>query len=149
MNIKLSWVDIFPGDSRLVRDLFPVIRELRPFLTDRTFLTLYEEAYPQGLRYTAAYHESGHCLALAGWRVITTSRGRIFFVDDLVTASEFRSLGVGAALMAELERRARQMGCELLELDSGVQRHDAHRFYFRQGMSISSYHFRKELSSDS
>jgi hypothetical protein len=26
-----------------------------------------------------------------------------------------------------------------------VQRHDTHRFYFREGMKISSYHFSKTL----
>jgi hypothetical protein len=29
-----------------------------------------------------------------------------------------------------------------VELDSGVQRHDAHRFYLTNRMVISSYHFR-------
>jgi hypothetical protein len=40
---------------------------------------------------------------------------------------------------------AREEGCGSLHLDSGVQRHGAHRFYFRKGMSISSYHFSKLL----
>ncbi|CAA9443541.1 MAG: hypothetical protein AVDCRST_MAG28-746 [uncultured Rubrobacteraceae bacterium] len=30
-------------------------------------------------------------------------------------------------------------------LDPGVQSHDAHRFYFREGMRLFSYHFSKVL----
>jgi hypothetical protein len=33
----------------------------------------------------------------------------------------------------------------VLDLDSGVQRHDAHRFYLRERMHISSHHFTKRL----
>jgi hypothetical protein len=32
-----------------------------------------------------------------------------------------------------------------MHLDSGVQRTRAHHFYFRQGLSISSFHFGKKL----
>jgi hypothetical protein len=48
-------------------------------------------------------------------------------------------------LLAELARRAAAAGCSVLDLDSGVQRHDAHRFYFREAMHISSYHFMRPL----
>ena len=44
-----------------------------------------------------------------------------------------------------LEDKARHLGCAALTLDSGVQRHDAHRFYFREGMTILAYSFRKAL----
>jgi hypothetical protein len=40
---------------------------------------------------------------------------------------------------------ARAAGCQSLELDSGVQRFDAHRFYLRNRMAISSHHFRLAL----
>lgn len=36
---------------------------------------------------------------------------------------------------------SRLRGCENLELDSGVQRFDTHRFYLLKRMRISSYHF--------
>jgi hypothetical protein len=37
------------------------------------------------------------------------------------------------------------MQCDVLALDSGTQRTDAHRFYFREGMVIPSFCFRKNL----
>ena len=37
------------------------------------------------------------------------------------------------------------MAVSLIDLDSGVQRHDAHRFYLRERMAITSHHFAKNL----
>ncbi|MGI8649755.1 MAG: GNAT family N-acetyltransferase, partial [Rubrobacter sp.] len=63
----------------------------------------------------------------------------------LVTSEDARSGGVGKAMLDWLEAEARQNGCVSLQLDSGVQRAEAHRFYFRERMTIASYHFTKEL----
>jgi hypothetical protein len=49
-------------------------------------------------------------------------------------------------LLGELEQRARDAGCSCIDLDSGVQRADAHRFYLRERMAIAGYHFRRSLS---
>ena len=35
---------------------------------------------------------------------------------------------------------ARSVGCKSLTLDSGVQREQAHKFYFREGMTVVGYH---------
>jgi GNAT superfamily N-acetyltransferase len=74
-----------------------------------------------------------------------THMGRKFYIDDLVTDENFRSNGVGHALLAFLEQLARQRGCPGLELDSGTQRTRAHQFYFREGFIIPSFSFRKEF----
>jgi hypothetical protein len=49
-------------------------------------------------------------------------------------------------MMAWLREKARAEGCAALNLDSGVQRHRAHRFYFDQGMHIACHHFLEHLS---
>lgn len=91
--------------------------------------------------------ESGEVRALALWRLIeNTYEGRRLYVDDLVTDAAHRGRGLGGALLGALEARARLLGCDVLALDSGVQRADAHRFYMRAGMSIASFSFRKTLS---
>lgn len=85
-------------------------------------------------------------LAVAIWRVIeNTSEGRRLYVDDLVSDALQRSKGVGKCLLAWLEQKAVSLGCDVLALDSGVQRAGAHRFYFREGMHIPAFCFRKAL----
>jgi GNAT superfamily N-acetyltransferase len=142
----MRFVDLEPGDPRLTAELFPVLAELRTELTSEQLVSVYAEGHPQGLRFTAAYSDTGRCLAGAGWRVIaTTVAGRKLYVDDLVTAAAARSTGVGSALLAELGRRAQEAGCTILDLDSGVHRADAHRFYFRERMAITALHFTRVL----
>jgi GNAT superfamily N-acetyltransferase len=107
---------------------------------------VYAEGHPQGLRFTAAY-DGDRCVGVAGWRIVaTTATLRKLYVDDLVTTAAARSTGVGRALLGALTQRAEAAGCTALDLDSGVQRPDAHRFYMREGLTISSFHLGRRLS---
>jgi GNAT superfamily N-acetyltransferase len=68
-------------------------------------------------------------------------RGRSVYVDDLVTDAARRGDGHGKALLQWLKDEARRLDCAQLHLDSGCQRHEAHAFYFRQGLRITAFHF--------
>jgi GNAT superfamily N-acetyltransferase len=121
---------------------FEVMRELRTHFTDRRkFVERVQRQQRDG--YLLAFVEDdGEVRAVAGYRFIEwLFSGRFLYVDDLVTRASDRSLGYGARLMEWLIERAREKKCSSVELDSGVQRFDAHRFYFAQRMKISSYHF--------
>jgi GNAT superfamily N-acetyltransferase len=103
------------------------------------------EGHAQGLRYLAAFQDQ-RCVGLAGWRLVATTAGiRKLCIDDLITTERERHTGIGSALLAELDLRARAAGCHLLDFDSGVQRADAHRFYMRHGMNITAFHFVRTL----
>jgi GNAT superfamily N-acetyltransferase len=71
--------------------------------------------------------------------------GRVLYVDDLVTRESARGRGYGTVLMDWLAARARELGCAQLHLDSGTQRLAAHKLYHRVGMSISAFHFSRDL----
>ena len=71
-----------------------------------------------------------------------SSPEKFLYVDDLVTREGDRSRGFGGELLDWLIKQAREYDCENLELDSGAERFDAHRFYLLKRMNISSYHFR-------
>ncbi|MEU9253058.1 GNAT family N-acetyltransferase [Streptomyces sp. NPDC048270] len=140
-------IDLEPGDARLTDDLLPVLLELRPHLTEDLFRSILSEGQSQGLRFTAAYDEEGVCVGAAGWRIVAnTYLVRKLYVDDLVTAAASRSTGVGHALLAHLEGHARAADCTVLALDSGTQRTDAHRFYFRERMAVTAFSFEKPLA---
>jgi GNAT superfamily N-acetyltransferase len=142
----IELVDLAAGDPRLERDVLPVLLELRPHLTPESFAAVCDEGAPQGLAYLAAY-DGTTCVGVAGWRLVAnTSTLRKLYVDDLVTTASARSRGVGAALVRELTDRARAHGCTVIDLDSAVQRADAHRFYFREGLAIWSFHFARRVA---
>jgi GNAT superfamily N-acetyltransferase len=118
---------------------------LRTHRTPEEMDEVYAASSDAGFRVTAVL-EGARCTAVAGWRLGTNLHlGRHLYVEDLVTDPALRSLGHGRALLGHLRELARAQGCAALHLDSGVQRHDAHRFYFREGMHISSHHFTEAL----
>jgi len=123
-----------------------VMRELRPsYKTPEEFLDRVRRQQKEG--YQLAFVESdGEICAVAGYRFLASLfSGNFLYVDDLVTSESARSRGFGGQLLDWLIEEARKKGCDNLELDSGVQRFDAHRFYFSKRMSISSYHFRIKI----
>jgi GNAT superfamily N-acetyltransferase len=85
--------------------------------------------------------------AVAGYRITEMLRtGKMLEIDDLVTAKSARSGGFGEQLFTWIMQEARASGCSVVELDSAVQRADAHRFYFKQRMHVLGFHFSTTLS---
>ena len=125
---------------------FPVMRQLRTHFEDeRKFVDQVERQRAGGYR-MAFLEDVNEVRAVAGFRISESLfAGRFCYVDDLVTDGSGRSLGFGGALFDWLVAEARAEGCGKLELDSGVQRFAAHRFYLTKRMIISSHHFSLEL----
>jgi len=122
-----------------------VHRQLRPDLP-ADYVRAMAEIFRDGARMWIAVLD-GDIAGLAVYRFVrNTHSGLKLYVDDLVTDSRVRSRGVGRALIAALERLARERQASSLDLDSGTQRHAAHRFYFREGFVITSFSFKKALS---
>lgn|SRR5689334_13785085 len=139
---KITVADSNPEIARC----FPVMRQLRPhFENENEFVVQVERQQAQGYRMAFLETDEGVC-AVAGYRLLESLyAGHFLYVDDLVTDADSRSFGYGGALFDWLVAEARAAGCGKLELDSGVQRFAAHRFYLLKRMSISSHHFTLEL----
>ena len=133
-------VELAPGEERL-RRVYPVMRELRTELSEEEFHARYAAGYVDGYRMVALF-DGEECRAAAGYRLFTNFvSGRHLYIDDLVTAAEWRSHGYGRLLNKYLVERARNEGCGSVQLDSATHRHEAHRFYFRERYVITSFHF--------
>lgn len=135
-------------EPSVIRRCFPVMVQLRPALDEDGFVEQVQRQAKEGYR-LAYLKDGGNVVAVAGFRVLEMlSRGRFLYVDDLVTDQAARSQGHGGALLAWLLEVAQAEDCQQLDLDSGVQRHAAHRFYFREGMHVPSFHFALGLGDD-
>ncbi len=125
-----------------IRRCWPVLQQLRPQVTADELVASVGRMQNHGFRLAYTADEDGEVRAVAGYRVTEMLRtGLMLEVDDLVTVATGRSRGYGRTLLEWLMAEERALGCSVVELDSGVQRHAAHRFYFRQGMHILGYHF--------
>ena len=142
-------VDVTDAGGRVVEPLWlgraeGVHRQLRGGLP-ADYAGRLAQVFANGGRLAVA--ADGEAVAgVALWRLIeNTYEGRRLYVDDLVTDEARRSRGIGRALLAHLEEKARRLGCDVLALDSGAQRAAAHKFYFREGLHIPGFCFRKNL----
>ena len=149
MAPELAVLDVTGGDGTLVEQEWlsraePVHRQLRDGLP-ADYAGRLRAVFANGGRMSVAT-EAQAVRGVAVWRLIeNTYEGRRLYVDDLVTDAAHRSRGIGRALLRHLEQHARNMQCDVLALDSGTQRTGAHRFYFREGMVIPAFCFRKNL----
>jgi GNAT superfamily N-acetyltransferase len=124
---------------------FAVMAHLRPSLVEPDFVARVRAQQAEGYR-LAYLVDDFAVVAVAGFRVMEMlATGRTMYVDDLVTEETRRSLGYGKTMLDWLEAQAGAEGCGTLSLDSGTFRHDAHAFYFRERMRVTSFHFAKKV----
>ena len=141
---KNPTVRIAESDADIGR-CYLVMEELRPHVSAEEFVPQIRRQMQAGFR-LAWVEDHGKVVAVAGFRRgESLFHGRFLYVDDLVTTESGRSRGHGKTLLDWLADHGREHGCRYLELDSGVQRFEAHRFYLREGMQIRSHHFSREL----
>ena len=132
------------SDSEILRAL-PVLRELRPALTEATVVQRVRRQEQQDFL-LALLEDGGEVRTVAGFRLQhMLVSGLTMYVDDLVTASTARSHGYGKAMLEWLVAYAREHGCETFSLDSGTHRQEAHAFYLRERLRITSFHFARPL----
>ena len=147
--MTLRFIDVTNLSGQIVEPIWLsraelVHRQLRTELGEHYEQRL-KKVFAGGARMTIAV-KNEQVLGVAVWRAIeNTYEGKRFYIDDLVTDEAHRSEGVGKALLTQMETVARQLKCDMFTLDSGSQRTQAHAFYFREGMHISSFCFRKKL----
>ena len=142
-------VEVFEQDGQILGSEWlaraeQVHRQLRPLLPAD-----YAEKMTRVLKDAriALAVEGDTVLGIAVYRFHeNTFDGLKFYIDDLVTDEVCRSEGVGHALIEHLESIARKMCASGLVLDSGTQRTQAHKFYFREGFAIPAFNFKKSFT---
>ena len=118
-----------------------VLLQLRPQYTLDSLIHQIQKQQKSG--YQIAYVKSdNNILCVAGFVVgEKIAWGKHIYIDDLVTNEKFRSTGVGAFIISWFKLYSKELGCNQLHLDSGIQKFPAHRFYLNNRFNIASHHF--------
>jgi GNAT superfamily N-acetyltransferase len=134
-------VEKMQSDSQ-ISSTFPVMSQLRTHLIKEQYVERIRRQQQTNNYNVAALTEDGIVKCVAGYRITEhLAWGKILYVDDLVTDESARSSSYGKQIMDWLVEQARINNCEQFHLDSGVQKHAAHRFYLRERMDITCHHF--------
>lgn len=128
-----------------IMSCFETLSELRPKLQKDGFIQQVRAMYSEGYRMVSAV-EDNRVMAVAGYKISSNFvMGKKLYIEDLVTCESARSKGLGRLLLNHLEETAKQQDCKVLHLDSGTQRHRAHKFYLTHDMQIFAFHFIKNI----
>ena len=130
-----------------IQSCYLAFKELRPHLAEDSFV---QQVLRQQTNhnYTLVYLEVNHLVvAAAGFRIAEyLAWGKTFYVDDLITIESQRSKGYAKTLLNYLIESAKELQCDEFHLDSGTQRHEAHRLYKKAFLDINSFHFSRKLN---
>jgi ribosomal protein S18 acetylase RimI-like enzyme len=139
MHIKLA------ESSEDILKCWSVIKELRPHLDKDNFLNLINKMKSEG--YILAYIELENIAVSAiGFRYVQfLYNGQHYYIDDLVTLSNYRSKGYAKMLLDFVCNLAKEKGFTSVTLDSGHQRFAAHKLYLSEGFNIIAHHFVKNI----
>lgn len=126
-----------------IRRCFAAIQCLRPHLTiEAAVAQVLRQQTEQGYHLAYLEAEDGQVCSIAGFRFAEfLAWGRVLYIDDLVTLGEYRGQGHAGKLLKDVISLAAEKGCDAVHLDSGYQRHDAHRLYLNHGFHIATHHF--------
>lgn len=139
--------EIQPGEDAVA---YPAIVELRPQVgTLEQFETAIALQRERGYRMVGVFEEGvTDAAAVVGFGTSQKlAWGSYLYVEDTSTHPEHQRKGHANRLFEWVIEEAKRLGVNQMHLDSGVQRHGAHRLYIRSGMRISSHHFQMDFDS--
>lgn len=133
-------------DSGQIQSCYKAMHQLRPHLTsEEAFINQVQRQIQEGYR-LAYIQNHGLVKALAGFRFLEfLAWGKVLYIDDLVADIASRKNGYGSKLLKWIINEAKEAKCDQVHLDSGPQRHDAHRLYLNHGFKIIGHHFALDL----
>jgi ribosomal protein S18 acetylase RimI-like enzyme len=139
---KLSVREARPKDSEAIAPLIVALGyEVTPAEVRKRLAALTKAGTP-----ALVAEQGGIAGVLATWVTQVLHRPRpVGRITMMVVAEGSRGQGIGAALVAEAEKRLAAKGCGLVEVTSNAKRLRAHAFYERLGYERTSYRFAKTV----
>lgn len=133
-------------DNEELLKAFPVMKQLRSHLVEETYLNLILAMKKEGYKMFALYLDE-EIVGVAGLVKLTNLYyGKHVWVNDLVIDENQRSKKYGQTLLSFINEWAKENGCDVVALSSGLQRVEAHKFYeFKMEFDKTSYVFTKQL----
>jgi GNAT superfamily N-acetyltransferase len=123
-----------------------LILQLNPQMSLPRYEELLRQMLPNGYRMVGAFSPTGTCVGLSGfWISAKLYSGKFLEPDNFVVDEAYRSEGVGKLLSDWMLGEAQRHHCDTVMLDAYVTNSAAHRFYFREGFHVKSFHFFKSL----
>lgn len=122
-----------------------LIQQLNPAMDAVQYNQLLGQMLPNGYRMVGIFTDE-KCVGLSGFWINTKLySGKYLEIDNFIVDAAYRSQELGKRLSDWMQQLAVKENCQTIMLDAYTSNNAAHRFYFREGFHIKSYHFYKTL----
>ncbi len=133
-------------DDAEVAAAFTVMRQLCPRLDEGDYPSMSRRTRSSDGHRLAAVADEERTSCVADFRISEFLASDTFlYVSNLVTDDNPPFREHGERMVDRLASVACEEGCGSLQLDPGMQRHESHTIYFREGKRISPYHLSRAL----
>lgn len=123
---------------------YPVMKDLRKEFSFNEFMEIYEQAHSDDGYEIVGVECDGKVAAVMGYRV--NVHGKHLFIDNLVSTEFQCSKGLGAQLLTFAENFAKELGCKVLRLFTGIDNELGKKFYERHNWKLRTVAYKKKLS---
>lgn len=128
---------------------YPVLLQLIPDLDMQTYSQRVFVARATGYRMFLAEMEEDVVGVIGMIHNHNLHDGFVTYIEQVVVDSEHRGKGIGAHLLEFAENRAREEGCDEIELDvDDKDGEPAEKFYLSNGYKLSGKYLYKNLRSE-
>ena len=135
---------ILPGKS--IKRIIPLVYALND---GRISVKVLEERFAEMAQQNyecAIITHKEELIGVAGlWYCTRHYVGKSVELDHVYIVSDHRGNGLGKKFMEWIHDHVRDKGVNSLELNTYVDNHPSHKFYYNQGFEILGYHFLKKL----
>lgn len=140
-------IEVAKSDE-LIAATFELFLQLRPHLKRELFVEQVRHMQNEYSYKIVMASNGQEPVAAAGYRIThSLAWGKYLYIDDLIADKNHRRHGHARTLWNWLVNQAEQNNCDQIHLDSGVHRHDAHKYYLKNGMDITCHHFQIALGN--
>lgn len=125
-----------------------VICQLYPNLSIENYKSMLEKMLPNNY-FQVGVFEDAKCIAICGyWLGTKLWCGDYLEYDNIVVHEDFRSSGAGKIIFEYLTKKAIDLKCNMMSLDSYTSNFKAHKFFYNQGFGPKGFHFIKILNKE-
>ena len=129
-----------------IKEMIPLMQKLTENkFTDDILEQRFKEMFAQNYECAGIFADE-KLIGISGmWFCTRHYSGRSVEVDHVYIDNSYQGQGLGTQFFEWIYAYVKQKGYESIELNTYVQNHASHKFYYNQGFKILGYHFVKKL----
>ena len=139
--LELTTLEDMLGTYEVLTELYPS-RSLEQYREELRFMIQHNYSQIAVLEQQVFVGVSGLWLGNKLWC------GKYLEIDNIVVSEKTRSKGVGKMMVDFIEKKARELGCNMVALDSYTTNFKAHKFFYNQGFTPKGFHFIQVLKQE-